>query len=179
MISKNILEDFIMNKQKHLEVWGILVIFLLFSGLHFLYSGTGLEIFKPFSAINESVWEHLKIGFFAAFFYAIFEYVMGFKDNSNFIFGKSIALLSIPIFITIVFYSYTAIVGRSVLWVDILTALISVIISQWISYKIAFSSNNFSRLAPLGGILIIAMIFAFILFTYFPPDLGIFIEKNE
>ena len=168
-----------MSKQKSLEVWGILIIFLLFSGLHFLYSGTGLEIFKPFSAINESVWEHLKIGFFAALFYAIFEYFMGFKDNSNFIFGKSIALLSIPIFIVIVFYSYTAIVGRSVLWVDILTAFISVVISQWISYKIAFSSKGFSRFTPLGNILIIVMVFSFIFFTYFPPDFGIFIEKKQ
>jgi hypothetical protein len=168
-----------MSKQKSLEVWGILIIFLLFSGLHFLYSGTGLEIFKPFSAINESVWEHLKIGFFAALFYAIFEYFMGFKDNSNFIFGKSIALLSIPIFIAIVFYSYTAILGRSVLWVDILTAFISVVISQWISYKIAFSSKGFSRFTPLGNILIIVMVFSFIFFTYFPPDFGIFIEKKQ
>jgi hypothetical protein len=168
-----------MNKQKRLEVWGILIIFLLFSGLHFLYSGTGLGIFKPFSAINESVWEHLKIGFFAAFFYAIFEYFMGFKDNTNFIFAKSLALLSIPIFITIVFYSYTAIVGHSVLWVDILTAFVSVVISQWISCKIVFSSKDYSRFTPISSILIIFMVFAFIFFTYFPPDLGIFIEKKE
>ena len=166
-----------MTKQKRLQIWGILIIFLLFSLLHFLYSATGLEIFKPISAINESVWEHLKIGFFAAFFYSIFEYFVGFKDNYNFIFAKSIALLSIPIFITVVFYSYTFIVGKSVLWVDILTALVSVIISQWISYKIAFSSANYSRLNMLGSILIMLMIFVFIFFTYFPPNLGIFMEK--
>ena len=165
-----------MKKQKQLELWGILIIFILFSGFHFLYSGTGLGIFKPFSAINESVWEHLKIGFFAAFFYSIFEYFIAFKENTNFIFGKSMALLSIPIFITIVFYSYTTLVGHSVLWVDILTAFVSVVVSQWISYKIAFSSKDFSRFTPLGSILIVTMFSVFVLFTYFPPNLGIFKE---
>jgi hypothetical protein len=166
------------KKQKQLEVWGILIIFLLFSGLHFLYSNTGLEIFKPFSAINESVWEHLKIGFFAAFFYSIFEYFVAFKGNTNFIIGKSMALLSIPILVTIIFYSYTALVGHSILWVDILTAFVSVVMSQWISYKIAFSSRDFSKFTPFGSIIIIAMVFLFVFFTYFPPTLGIFTEKN-
>lgn len=167
------------DKEKKLELWGVVVIFILFSGLHFLYSGTGLAIFKPFSAVNESVWEHLKIGFFAAFFYAVFEYFRGGKGNVNFIFGKSMALLSIPIFITIVFYSYTAFAGKSILWVDILTAFLSVVLSQWISYKIISSPIDFSRFMPLGYILITVMLFAFIFFTYSPPDLGIFIEKRN
>jgi len=148
--SKYYWEGFMRDKGKKLELWGIIIVFLLFSGLHFLYSETGLFIFKPFSAVNESVWEHLKIGFFAAFFYAVFEYFMGLKDNVNFIFGKSMAMLSIPIFILIVFYSYTAFVGKSILWVDILTAFLSVVLSQWISYRIISSSKDFSRYTPLG-----------------------------
>ena len=167
------------GKEKKLELWGVIIIFILFSGLHFLYSGTGLAVFKPISAVNESVWEHLKIGFFAAFFYAVFEYFMGLKNNVNFIFGKAMAMLSIPIFISIVFYSYTAFAGRSILWVDILTAFLSVVLSQWISYKIISSPEDFSRYTPLGYIVIIVMVFAFIFFTYCPPRMGIFIEKKQ
>jgi len=167
------------SKQRKLELLGVLVIFLLFSGLHFLYSGTGLAIFKPISAINESVWEHLKIGFFAAFFYAVFEYFMGLKENENFIFGKAMAMLSIPIFIIIVFYSYTAFTGKSILWVDILTAFLSVVVSQCISYKLISSPKDFSRFIPLGCMLIIVMVFAFIAFTFCPPKLGIFMEHKH
>ncbi|WP_268041414.1 DUF6512 family protein [Clostridium aestuarii] len=168
-----------MRNIRKFEFWGVIVIFILMSILHFLYEFTDIKFFTPFSAVNESVWEHLKIGFFAAFFYAIFEYFIGFKNYPNFIFAKAISLLSLPILITIMFYSYTCVLGKNVLWVDILIAFLSIIISQWISFSLITSSKDFSSYTLVANLLIVFLVFIFILFTYYPPNCSIFIDSSK
>lgn len=163
-----------MSKLKKLEIIGIFAIFGLSIILHFLYPWTGLDFVKPFSAINESVFEHLKMIYFAGLFYAIFEFFIGPRDNKNFIFAKAIALLFIPIFVAAIFYTYTSAVGHNILWVDILTTFLTVFFSQKISYRLMSSDKDFSKYTTLGGGILIIMTFMFMIFTFVHPDLCIF-----
>lgn len=59
---------------------GILTKVLLYLGiyvlLHFAYEATGWEILRPIAGTSESVFEHLKIGFFAYFFASLCEFAL-------------------------------------------------------------------------------------------------------
>jgi hypothetical protein len=56
------------------------------------------------------VWEHLKLGFWPALFYALIEYKYLRKPTNNFLFAKVTCLYLIPISITALFYLYTTFV---------------------------------------------------------------------
>lgn len=59
---------------------GILAKAFLYLGLyvflHFGYDATGFDVLRPIAGVSESVFEHLKIGFFAYFFASLLEFVI-------------------------------------------------------------------------------------------------------
>jgi len=157
------------------ELAGIVFIVILGSLLHFTFELSGHQpVVGVFSAVNESVWEHLKLGFWPALLYAIIEYRYIKKSTDNFLFAKTAGIYLIPIIITILFYSYTAILGESVLVIDILTFVIAVIVGQLVSYK----SLTYRKLPDVSNkISLVALVLlgvAFVLFTFYPPHLPIF-----
>ena len=72
------------------------------------------------------------------------------------------------------FYSYTAIVGREILAADILIFLVAVALGQMISYKI-LTLRSLPPVLNIFGIALVAILaIAFGLFTFYPPRLPIF-----
>lgn len=164
-------KSFILRK----ELLGFFIITIIGILLHFCFAWSGS--FKPlalFCAVNESVWEHLKIGFWPAFFFSLYEYFKFGRNKDNFLVGKTAALYSIPITITIVFYLIKAITGQHYLWLDISLFVLAIALSQLISYRIITSTKNYSKYNGLSLILLIILTAAFSLFTYFPPKLELF-----
>lgn len=82
-----------------LDHWMILPLFLIGSGLHFIYDlakhHKGVALF---GAVNESYWEHIKIAFWPVFLLAVIEFVLGGWKVGSFIPAKTIALYTIPVF---------------------------------------------------------------------------------
>ena len=64
-----------MKKQGTLyQLMGFAVTSFLGTILHFLYDWSGnLSWITPFSAVNESTWEHMKLIFWPMLFFAIFQ----------------------------------------------------------------------------------------------------------
>jgi hypothetical protein len=157
------------------ELVGMLFIIMLGSILHFTFEWSGSNsMVGVFSAVNESVWEHLKLAFWPALLFAILEYRYLRKSTNNFLFAKTVGIYLMPIVITIVFYSYTAITQESVFVIDISTFIVAVIIGQLASYKLLTYrklSENLDRIA-LASLIILGL--AFVLFTFYPPQLPIF-----
>lgn len=83
--------------------------------------------------------------------------------------GTIVGLFLIPS----IFYTYTGILGRNYLILDILTFYISVAASFAAAYRLARSGTVYKYRLPL---FLAAVIFltAFIVFTKQPPDIGIF-----
>ena len=157
------------------ELVGIIIIILLGSMLHFVFDWSGQ--WKPIAfiaAVNESVWEHLKLGFWPALLYAVLEYRYLKKSTNNFLIAKTMALYLIPISIVILFYSYTAILGYNVLVIDILVFAIAVAISQLASYKLLTSRQLSQRVNRFALIALVVIVLMFLLFTFFPPHIFIF-----
>jgi len=166
------------NIEKYVLKWEIISLFFVIiigSFLHFLFEISGY--FYPIgaiSAVNESVWEHLKLGFWPIIFLAPVEYKFIKERGKNFIFAKTIAAYIIPLSIVIIFYTYTAILGTNLLIMDILTFIIAAIIGHVLSYQIMIYQEKPRIMTYISLILIIFLAILFVLFTYFPPKLPIF-----
>ena len=165
------------------EMWGILFVILLGSLLHFTFDFSGG--WRPLgiiSAVNESVWEHLKLAFCPAVIWTIIEFFFvrrPAKDASpNFILAKAIGAYIMPLVIVAIFYSYTAFTGHSILAVDLSSFVIAVVIGQIVSYKL-WCSLKLSRVFNLLGLaMLVIVVLLFAIFTFHPPGAGIFQDQT-
>jgi hypothetical protein len=157
------------------ELGGMAFIIVLGSVLHFAFewSGGALPV-AWIAAVNESVWEHLKLGFWPALVYAAVEYGRFGKAANNFPFAKTLGICLIPITIVVLYYAYTAILGHGLLEVDIAIFVVAVVIGQLVSYKLLTASPSSERLNRFAPIALVVLAILFVLFTFYPPHLPLF-----
>ena len=152
------------------ELWGIAFIAVLGWIFHFVFEWSGE--WRPvalIAAVNESTWEHLKLAFWPALFYTIIESVFLRSSVNNFWLAKSLGLLLMPLAIVGLFYGYEAVLGHHYLAFDILIFVVAVTMGQLLSSRIFSVGEKGHAGAVLGRVLIIVMVAAFSLFTYYPP----------
>ena len=157
------------------ELAGIVFIVMIGSLLHFTFEFSGNHpVVGVFSAVNESVWEHLKLGFWSALVWVFIEYKSIKKRTNNFFFAKSAGIYLIPIVIPILFYSYTFVLGESVLVIDILTFVVAIIFGQIVSYKLLTYERLPDILSKISVVVLVLLGVVFVLFTFYPPHLPLF-----
>ena len=166
-----------MEKRRTLffELAGIVFIIIFGSILHFTFEWSGSQaVVGVFSSVNESVWEHLKLGFWPAVAFALIEFKYLKKSTNNFLFAKTVGIYLIPVVIMVIFYSYTAILGESILVIDILSFVIAVIVGQLVSYRLLTWKTLPYNLDRVSLIALLLLGLAFVLFTFYPPQLAMF-----
>lgn len=157
------------------ELAGIVFILLLGSVLHFTFEWSGNQpIVGVFSAVNESVWEHLKLAFWPALLFALIEYVPLKRVANNFVFAKTVGVYVMVAVIPSIFYSYTALAGESLLAVDIGSFVIAVIVGQLLSYKLLTYHSLSQKLAWVSLFFFVLLAVLFAVFTFYPPHIQIF-----
>ena len=157
------------------ELAGIIFIVVLGTVLHFAFEWSGrLTPVGAIAAVNESVWEHLKLGFWPALAYAVLEYSRFGKSANNFSFAKTLGIYLIPVTIVALYYSYTAILGHGLLVVDIVIFVEAVIVGQLVSYVLLVASPLGERLNRFAPIALVVLGILFVLFTFYPPQLPLF-----
>lgn len=129
-----------------------------------------------FSAVNESIWEHLKLGYFSLLFFMKLEYFFIGNNIKNFFTGKFVGITSMSIFIIIIFYSYEAITGSHNLIVDIGSFVIGALICQVISYNI--TKISISLPDSLGLMMLILLGLGFMIFTFYPLHIPLFMNSK-
>jgi hypothetical protein len=157
------------------ESSGALFIFLAGAALHFVYELSGA--WPPvalIAAVNESVWEHLKIAFWPALAFAAFEHAHVKQHARNFWMAKAAGFLVNPAFIVVFFYTYTALLGTHVLWIDIGSFLLAAIAGQLTSFRLMTAPELPKRLRQAGIIVVAALAAAFSLLSYHPPEVFLF-----
>jgi hypothetical protein len=156
------------------ELLGIVFIIVLGGALHFVFDLSGeWTPLALIAAVNESVWEHLKLGFWPAIIYFLIEYRYIRKSSGNFLFAKAIGILLIPAAITVLFYAYTAFI-EDMLAADLIIFVVAVVAGQLTSYKVLTVSPLPSWVNRLGMVLLIFLAIAFCTLTYYAPQLPIF-----
>ena len=168
-----------MNKVKTYTIIGI--VFVIIWGIisHFIYEWSGNNfILGFFFPVNESTWEHLKLCFFPMLLYSFYMNRKMKEDNpcitSSLLFGILLGTFLIPA----IFYTYSGIIGKNYIFLDIATFIISVLLAFISVYRLTLSCkiNSFSF-----GLKICVLFVAvcFLIFTYYPPDIGIFMNPSK
>lgn len=149
----------------------IIVISILGTILHFTYEFSNYNKFVGIiSAVNESTWEHIKMGLTASLFYSIPDTALYIK-SPNYLFAKFISLLIIIILIPLIFYGCKLIIKKQILLMDILNFYFSIIVSRIVFYKLLSSNIQLSIIGLIG---IIIIIISYSLFTLYPPKIFLF-----
>lgn len=169
-----------MKKKKILKFQIFSIIFSVILGtiLHFTYEWSNENpIIASFSAINESVWEHLKLLFFPMLITTIIGYFYIGKETLNFICAKTIGIIISLLFVVIFFYTYTSILGTHIPIIDISNFFIAIILGEFISYKIIISNMIFNQ--KICIIVLFILLSCFVIFTYLTPPLQLFQEVSN
>lgn len=142
--------------------------------LHFLYEWTGGAIWAaPFSGVNESTWEHMKLLFFPMFIYAVIQSFF-FKDVENFWCVKVRGILLGLILIPVIFYTYNGVIGTSPDWINIVIFFVSAAI-VYIYEALKFKKGDVECAHPIIAVSLLCLIAAFfVIFTFKTPEIGIF-----
>ena len=166
------------KQEKLLKIQVIITVISIILGtiLHFTYNLSGGNNFiGTFSAVNESVWEHLKLAFFPMLILGIIEYFFVKNIWNNYIEAKTIGIFLAISFIVVAFFTYTGILGVDILILDILIFIISIILGETISYKLMKRENESNnKTKVLAGIILIFLLFSFIICTFNPPKVNLF-----
>lgn len=156
------------------QIWGFAVAAIGGTILHFLYDWFGGAILiAPFSGVNESTWEHMKLLFWPMFVFAIVQYFF-FNNRKDFWCIKLTVILFGITLIPTIFYTYNGAIGPSPDWINIAIFFISAG-AAYIYEALLFEHSNLKCRSPISsllGILIIA--FLFVIFTFKTPEIGIF-----
>ena len=143
--------------------------------LHFLYDWSGQSfVVGLFSAVNESIWEHMKLLYVPMFAFAIFE--RRFIKSRNFwcakLIGTVVGLLLIPV----IYYTYTGAFGVFADWFNIAIFFISAFLAFYIETKLLKSEKEFC-ISPFACLIVLISIgVIFVSFTISPPDIPLFCE---
>ena len=157
------------------ELIGIAVIAGVGAVMHFAFEWSGeLRPIAVFAAVNESVWEHLKLTYWPALLYAALVYRKLKGLSTNFIIAKTAGIYVMPAAITALFYAYTAITGSDNLIADIAIFVVAIALGQLASYKILTLPQLSRRLYILAVIGLVALGVIYAVFTFNPPQFPIF-----
>jgi len=159
------------------NITAFLVISLLGVLGHFVFEWTNNNTFIGlFFPVNESIWEHLKLIFFPSLIYFLTEYYFLNSLPKNYIPASIIGVFGGMISVVVLYYTITGIIGANIDFLNILIFFAAVFVTVRLRNKIITEGKEFSKnfKAVLGGLFVISAVL-FMLFSYEPPSLNIFI----
>lgn len=165
-----------MNRLNRYTLIGFFLVALAGSLLHFVYEWSGNnKIVGYFSPVNESVWEHMKLSFFPMLLFAIF---MNYKLKEEYPCITSALLVGILLstyLIPVIFYSYSGVLGKNYTFLDIATFILCVLLGFLAIHRVTISCT-WTPYTFWLKLLVFGTMICFFLFTYYPPNIGIFLE---
>ena len=108
---------------KRLNFWplaGFLTVSVLGTLAHFAYEWSGKQLLAgAFCAVNESTWEHMKLLFFPALLFTMIQIAAAQERDGAIPAVRAVSITAGLLLIPVLYYTYTGILGRHVLWADI------------------------------------------------------------
>ena len=168
-----------MKRSFSLSEWlGFGIVSLLGTGLHFLFDLTGGSVIvAPFSAVNESTFEHMKLLYFPLLLYALVQYFF-FRDESLFwcvkLRGTVLGLALIPI----LFYTLNGCFGKTPDYINI--SIFFVAAAATFVYETRKYQSGIPCPRPrLSFALLLLIGVCFVLFTFYPPKIPLFADPID
>lgn len=155
------------------QLWGFAITSLGGTLLHYLYDWTNSVLAAPFSGVNESTWEHMKLLFWPMLLFAVVQSFF-FKDRRDFwcikLKGTLLGITLIPL----AFYTYNGVIGPSPTYFNILLFFVAAAIAYLFEARL-LKKESTRCASPRSALILLCVIAAlFTVFTFATPELGIF-----
>lgn len=157
------------------QITGFIFTGLLGVLLHFLYDITGESVLvSPFCAVNESIWEHIKLLYFPLLLFTLLQSRFLKEKYPNFWCAKLLGFVIGLSLIPTLYYLYTGALGMSADWFNIAIFFISAFSAYFTEYFILKRECLCHIKSGLAIFIILTMGAVLILFTYIPPHIPLF-----
>lgn len=142
--------------------------------LHFLYDWTGGSVLvAPFSAVNESTWEHMKLLYFPMFVFALIQSRF-FRERKDYWCVKLAGIMMGLVLIPVLFYTLNGVFGKTPDWVNIAIFFVSAAVAFIVETRL-FKKDSINCSAALLAVAVIILIgVLFVIFTFATPQIPLF-----
>lgn len=158
-----------------------LIVSLSAAGRHIYNLTNQAEMLAPFVPINKSIWEYLKTLYFPTLMFWTAAYFARYKlkiSRAGAITSAALSALVSPVMTVMLHYFYICAFGIHSKVVDFLIAVLSVMTSQFAAQYMCINMYPEKRQGARAFAVIIVLVAAFIIFTYYPPKLPIFMDPE-
>ena len=164
-----------MNRSIRLwQLFGFAVTSLGGTLLHFLYDWLGGALWvAPFSGVNESTWEHMKLLFWSMLLYALVQSFF-FKDQKDFWCIKLKGILLGLVLIPVLFYTYNGVIGKSPDWINIAIFFVSAAVAYMYEGRRLTSETAICRSPGIAFSILCVLALLFVIFTFATPEISLF-----
>lgn len=146
---------------------------------HFIYDWSGQnKIVGLFTAVNESTWEHMKLLYFPMLLFTLITWIFFRKSVPSLAYALLISTIAGTMLIPVIFYTYTGVLGYMITWVNLAIYYISIFLSFITAGYIVIKYED-KEVSILLYVIITILICMFFIFTYEPPELGIFVDPTK
>lgn len=156
-------------------------VFAIFAGsaLHFVFDWCGRwPPLAVFAAVNESIFEHLKLAFWPGVLWAGLASRRVDVPTARYLAAKGFSLLATAALIVGIFVSYTQVLDDNLLVLDIGTFVLAVILGQVLCGWLLVTRGPAGGAVPAGLALLVLQLIAYALLSYFPPDTWLFVDSG-
>ena len=161
--------------KRNLELWqfgGFALSTLGGTLLHFVYEWTESPWAAPFSGVNESTWEHMKLLYYPMLLFALAQ-SRRFRDVPAFWCVKLRGMLTGLMLIPVLFYTCNGAIGPSPDWVNIAIFFVAAAVAYWAEWRWFRRGVDGCRpRVALVALCAVGVLFA--VFTFWPPRLPLF-----
>jgi len=174
-----------MKISKHLkfEILGIISIFIIGSLWHNIYDMLGENIIIGMIApVNESIWEHWKLGLAPIFIYGAIQYQFIKNEVKNYIFSRMVGVVVLVVvcfgLIEITHVVMPDASFKVQMVIHVVAYLIGIAAGQITAYFVSSRFDENKTLWYIGVILIFINLVVFIIFTFNPPKFEYFKDSS-
>lgn len=166
------------RKWRTWEIIGLLFTIAVGNLLHFVYNWSGRDdIVAAFASVNESTWEHMKLLAVPWILWSIIEWLALRGKKNPVLAARAGGLLTGLLAIPALFYTYQGITGAYSDLVNIAIFQVAVLLAFWVSWRMQDRRRLNSTLWKwLGGLFLLGTAVLFVVWSYDPPQLAVFVD---
>lgn len=170
-----------MKFEKWIYISVPLIVSLSAAGRHIYNLADQAEMLAPFVPINKSIWEYLKTLVFPVLMFWTAAYFARYKlkiSRTGALTGAVLSGVVSPLMTVMMYYFYICAFGMHSRLVDFLIAAMSVMTGQFTAHHMCTAMYPSKQQGKYVFAVIVILVAAFIIFTYYPPKLPIFMDPE-
>ena len=166
---------------KRLDGWslaGFLTVSVLGTLAHFCYEWSGRKLLVgAFCAVNESTWEHMKLLFFPVLLFTMVQLAAAKERDGAVPAARAVSVTAGLALIPALYYTYTGVWGRHVMWADIAIFYLAAALVFWLDTRLRRRQRLWKTWQQTAGLVWLwVLAFPFVWWTFRPPHIGIFLD---